>query len=621
MCGITGFIGHHDRSLLVRMNRALRHRGPDEEGYRFTPPVALAMRRLSIIDVQSGHQPMANEKHTVWTVFNGEIYNFRELRLDLAKKGHHFRTDHSDTETIVHAYEEYGPEFVTKLNGMFAIAVWDDAKDELHLYRDRVGEKPLYFWQFKNDFFFASEIKSFLTVPFFKKKLNPRALFYYLSLKHAPRSECFFEGVESLAPGEHLVRDRNGRIKRSLYWEIDASHELKISELEAAEEIQRLLKSSVQYRMISDVPLGAYLSGGVDSSAVVGIMSRFRKKALDTFSLTYRDGLSNKEMDRASAFQMAKRYRTVHREYKLGVQEFWDDLDNVIGGFDEPFGGTVSTFFLSKLIRKHVKVAISGDGADELFGSYRIHRLAYPLARLNDLTGGKGDISRLNSNQRRDIEAYGFPLDYLARFRGKDPANWHSKLSVFSENEKMKLLSKNVRSKTSGCSTLGYYKEVYSRSRSHDVLNRVLQVECQNLLPDQVLCFVDRLSMAHSVEVRPPFLDPRLVEFAFKLPGSMKIKHGVTKCILKRALRGILPQSIIRRPKEGFILPYHYWMKEYLHDKISRILCAERLKKHGLFNIAYVESLLEDANFESLGHANKVYLLLMFQLWWEKYWE
>lgn len=619
MCGITGFVGHFDASLLKKMNRTLTHRGPDEEGYFHRKDIGLAMRRLSIIDITSGHQPIPNEDQTVWTVFNGEIYNFLELRQELKKKGHRFRTDHSDTETIVHAYEEYGPEFVTRFNGMFAIALWDDRKKRLILYRDRLGEKPLYYWLQGKNLFFASEIKAILALPFFKKELNPEALFYYLSFKNSPRQHVFFEGVESLFPGQYAIFEK-GRLVKKIYWEIDASKELKITEAEAADEIRALLKSSVRYRMISDVPLGAYLSGGVDSSAVVGYMSRIRKKPIETFSLTYKDDLPNKDSDRQAAALMSKRFSTRHREYQMSYEEFDQDLENILCAFDEPFGGTISTYFLSKLIRKHVKVAISGDGADELFGSYKAHRLAYPISQLNQFLKKGIDPYRLNAAQRHELFPFADKMDYLMKIRAPHPYQWHAHLSAFSDEEKRHLLGTRVAKQVSGLSLAGYYKKAYARTKTDDVLNQVLQVECQNLLPDQVLNFVDKLSMAHSVEVRPPFLDHRLVEFAFKLPGRMKInKDGITKHILKRAVSDVLPKQILERPKEGFILPYHFWMQRYMQAKIKTTLSVKNLKKHHYFDENQVQHLLEDYQSGGLEKANKIYLIFIFQLWWNRY--
>ncbi len=620
MCGIVGFIGDYDQGLLKKMNRTLTHRGPDDEGYYLKDGVGLAMRRLSIIDVKGGHQPIANEDQNVWTVFNGEIYNFRELRKDLQKKGHHFRTDHSDTEVIVHAYEEYGEKFVEHFNGMFAIAVWDERKRALFLYRDRLGEKPLYFWQHGAQFFFASEIKSILTLPFFKRDLNEEALFYYFSLKHTPRHLSFFKGIQSVSPGEYL-KFQNGKLSRRFYWEIQTQSTLKISEADAVSEIRRLLKSSVQYRMISDVPLGSYLRGGVDSSVVVGLMSRIRKSPVETFSLTYEDVLGHKERDRESAFAMAQRFKTKHREYRMGHQEFEDDLDDIVGAFDEPFGGTISTYYLSKLIRKHVKVAVSGDGADELFGSYKIHRLAQPMAWLNRYLNRGQDPANLQGALLKNLIPFQDQLNYLLRIRAKYPYQWHAKLTVISDSEKALLFSGGLRRKVAGLKIEDYYKKIYARTQGDDVLNQVLQVECQNLLPDHVLAFVDRLSMAHSVEVRPPFLDHRLVEFVFKLPGTMKIRGEQNKYILKKAVRGILPNAIINRPKEGFILPYHYWMRTYMQKRIRRLLSVQNLKRHGLFEPQFVQQLISEFEQGGLEQANKVYLLMMFQLWWQKYFD
>lgn len=619
MCGIAGFAGKkYPLQVLRRMNQTLVHRGPDEDGFYIGEDIGLAMRRLSIIDVHSGHQPIANEDETVRTVFNGEIYNFRELREDLLAAGHRFRTHHSDTEVIVHAFEEYGDDFVKRLNGMFAIAIWDSRRHRLLLYRDRIGEKPLYFWLHNQQLFFSSEIKALLALPFFKRKVNDPALFYYLSLKHAPREFSFFQGIEQVNPGEKIVFE-NGRLTRSLYWEIDSTQTLRITENEAAEEIYRLLKDSVRYRMVSDVALGAYLSGGVDSSSVVGLMSRLVKQPIETFSLTYRDDLPHKAQDELWAARMSEKFNTRHRIYRMRASEFQDDFESVLNAFDEPFGGTISTYFLSKLIKRHVKVAISGDGADELFGSYKAHRLAYPMEALKQLIQAGKDPLSLTVKDRQKLRPFHAEVPYLMQIFGHHPSAWHSKLAVYSDEEKKKLFSSAMNRSLKDLSLCDYYEKAYLRCKSIDPLNQVLQMECQNLLPDQVLAFVDRLSMAHSVEVRPPFLDHRLIEFAFRLPGPLKIKNGVTKYILKKAVGKLLPKELLNRPKEGFILPYHFWMQKYMYAKIRSLLSPKALREHGYFNPRYVSRLLDDYRGGDLTQSNKIYLLLMFQIWWKKY--
>jgi asparagine synthase (glutamine-hydrolysing) len=503
---------------------------------------------------------------------------------------------------------------------MFAIAVWDDVRKKLFLYRDRLGEKPLYYYQRGNDVFFASEIKAILTLPFFRRQMNEEALFYYLSLKHTPRQACFFKGIQVLAPGAYIAFDRQG-LKEKQYWQIDSSRELKIDEHDATAEIMRLLKSSVKYRMISDVPYGAYLSGGLDSSTVVALMSRLVKEPVRTFSLTYADSLENKERDQYWAFRMAQKFHTDHREYQMGFQEFFGDLNKIVNAFDEPFGGTISTFFLSKLIRRHVKVAISGDGADELFGSYKAHRLAYPIFFLNKFVAMGYDPMRLSRKRRSFLQPFDQDIPFLLKIKAKYPWQWHSKLTVYSDSEKRLLFNDQMQRKTTSFRIEDYYRKIYQQAKSDDPLNNVLHVECAHLLPDQILTFVDRLSMAHSVEVRPPFLDHSLVEFVFKLPGALKIKMGETKYILKKTAEGILPSKLIYRSKEGFILPYHFWMNHYMNKQIRFFLNKKNLRKHGFFNEAYVDQLVNSFQTEGLNGTNKVLLLLMFQIWWDKYFE
>ncbi len=619
MCGICGFTGKPNEPVLKRMTDSIIHRGPDEDGFFSDGNINLGIRRLSIIDVATGHQPVHNEDGSVWCVFNGEIYNFQELREDLRKRGHRFYTDHSDTETIVHLFEEYGKDFVHTINGMFAVAVWDKKTDTLHLIRDRMGVKPLFYTVVNGILIFGSEIKAILAHPAYPRDINHGALYHYFTFKNVPAPFTAFQGISSLLPGE-LLGFSNGRITKERWWKIRFSEREDYDEAFVTDRILSLLEDSTRLRMISDVPFGAYLSGGVDSSAVVALMTRFSGKPVKTFSLGYEDELKNKEADLYYARKVSEAYRTEHHEYIMSHKELIDDLVKVISAFDQPFSGTISTYFLSKLIKQHVKVALSGDGADELFGSYLTHRVAKPLSHYPALAA-KAAIGTLTDDEKKLIA----PCDaqFLTRLfeqTGGNEAAVKYYLALFSDEEKQELLTDAFRAcMPCAASSKELIRQAFGGLSATDPLNRVLEMEWNTQLPDQMLAFADFLSMAHSVEIRSPFLDYRLVEFAATIPGRMKIKEGSVKDILKKTVEPLLPDGITKRPKEGFVLPIFDWMTEQLRDFCMTTLSEERLGKHGFFNFEVVKNLILRYYAGDRSLAGRVWNLMMFQLWWDRY--
>lgn len=617
MCGICGFTGPANEAILKKMVKSISHRGPDENGIFSDGTVSLGIRRLSIIDVETGHQPVHNEDKSVWTVANGEIYNFHDLRKELKEKGHSFYTDHSDIEVIVHLYEEYGIEFLHKLNGMFAIALWDKTKNILYLIRDRMGVKPLFYATLNNSLVFGSEIKAILSNPSYIRDINYEAIYHYLSFKHIPAPLTAFNGIYSLLPGEILICS-NSEVSKKRWWKVGFNVDDTLNEMYIKDKMFSILEDATRLRMISDVPFGAYLSGGVDSSAVVALMSRFSDKPVKTFALGYEDELKNKEADLFYARKVSKAYNTEHYEYIMSHSELVDDIGDIIGSFDQPFSGTVSTYFLSKLIKKHVKVALSGDGSDELFGSYLSHRAAQPLyhfGRLYEVRKGKLTEEEKDLFNPCDME-------FLARLHdlsGGDEIKWRYNLYLATDEEKSKLISDKFKAQLSGVSTHSLIKEHFRDMTSKDPLNRILEMEWNTIFPDQVLAFVDFLSMAHSVEIRSPFLDYRLVEFAATLPGSIKINKGIVKDILKKTVEPILPEGITKRPKEGFVLPVFNWMLSQLKDYSLAMLSKQRLRKHGLFNEVEVNNIVQAYHSGDRTQAGRVWNLMMFQLWWERY--
>lgn len=598
------------------MSSAITHRGPDDAGHWDAPDVSLGMRRLAIVDLETGQQPVFNEDGAIGVVFNGEIYNHAELRTELVAAGHQFRSHHSDTEVLVHLYEEFGDDFLHRLNGMFAIALWDKRRQKLLIARDRAGVKPLYFGVFAGRLLFASEIKSLLAHPSVERRPNYRALYHYFSFKNIPAPWSAFDGIEQLRPGERAIYEQ-GILRREQWWTLRFAEDPAIDEQTAAERIRALLEDSVRLRMEADVPFGAYLSGGVDSSSVVALMSRIGGYRVKTFSLVYADDFHNKAADQVFAREVARQYDTDHHEFVLTHQDVVDSLDAVLGAFDEPFSGVTSTYFVTRLISQHVKVALSGDGADELFGSYLAHRLAQPLHHFPRL---RNRLSTLSTKEQGLLQPFLERPEYLAEMEARgDEIKRRASLYLFSDLDKQALLSDKMLALCSGESTERWIGDVYSSSGTDDPLNRALNCDFRLLLPDQVLAFVDRLSMAHSVEVRPPFLDYRLMEFAATLPGSMKIKNGRSKHILKEAVRGLIPDGVIDRPKEGFILPIDNWLLSELRCLVEEVLSPERLALHGLIRWEEVKKILDAHYSRTANYGARIWNLMMFQRWWETY--
>jgi asparagine synthase (glutamine-hydrolysing) len=616
MCGICGFTGSPERRVLERMTGAVRHRGPDEAGYFESDELSFGMRRLRIVDVETGKQPAYNEDRTICVVFNGEIYNHPELRSQLERQGHMFLSHHSDTEVIVHLYEQYGDSFLERLNGMFAIALWDAPRRKLLLARDRVGIKPLFCSFVDGRLLFASEIKSLLAHPNVHREPDFGALYHYLSLKNVPAPRTAFAGIEQLRPGERLIYE-GGRARRERWWRLAFREAAVKDESECARHLLGLMEDSVRLQMRSDVPIGAYLSGGLDSSSVVALMAKLGAGRIKTFSLVYEDDLPNKNVDRLFARRIAQALGTDHHEHVVTHQEVADSVEAVLDAFDEPFSGVTSTYFLTYSISQHVRVALSGDGADELFGSYLPHRLAQPLhyfARIRDRS------SEISTSDLRSLAPFENDVERVRAIHAAgDEADRRAKLLLWTDSEKRALLADALVAKLKGESTVEEIRRRYAASATDDPLNRALFVDFESLLPDQVLAFVDRLSMAHSVEVRPPFLDHRLVEYAATLPGNLKIRNGRTKHVLKEAARALIPEDLIDRPKEGFLLPIDTWLQGQMRPFIEGVLSPARLAVHGLFRPEPIQSMLKQNSAGVVNQGPRLWNLAMLQLWWERY--
>lgn len=611
-------LGRGDRQVVETMLDTLRHRGPDDgfvvAGERF----AIGARRLSILDIEGGRQPMSNEDGSIWAAENGELYNYPQLKPPLLARGHRLRT-HCDTEVLPHLYEEHGTDLPLHIDGMFAIAVWDDARQTGLLARDRMGKKPLYYWYADEVLYFASELKALLTVPGFTRTINYEAMHHFLSLKHVPHPLTIFRGVSILPPAHRLTFTAGRPPVISRYWNPDFSADEELAnehEDSLADELLRLLRQGVKRRLMSDVPIGFFLSGGLDSSLSTALAAE-QSGRIATFTLAYSHDSTTpgKEQDRRWAQWVSEKYGTEHHEETIEFSNYPENLRRILTCFDEPFAGVASSYFLSQRIARHVKVALAGDGADELFGSYLSHRLAQPLAQLGEYQRtGNADLIRPFENR----------VDYLATLAG-DPAvpdwAWRARLLVYDEDEKLALYDRDLADQLREASTAEYLRRSFEAVTSTDPLNRVLEAEFRTILPDQVLTYVDRLSMAHSLEVRSAYLDTDFVTFVARLPGRLKIKLGDTKFLLKHAARNYFPAEMINRPKEGFLMPVTQWLLRDLQPYVRDTLSGERLRRHGLFRPERIATLVNRLYQPGADYTdvNKVLGLIVFQEWYDLY--
>lgn len=541
MCGICGF-NWKDPVLLDKMLQALVHRGPDDCGAFSNPEFSLGMRRLSIVDL-TAKQPVFDETQDIVVVMNGELYNHEDIRKDLENRGHVFRTHHSDTEVIPHLFEEYGESFVQKLNGMFAIALWDRKNKTLYLYRDRLGKKPLYVYIAASGKFiaFGSEIKALLKIPRISRELSIESLSDYFMYKSTIAPNTIYKDIDQLCNGEMLIWNEH-RIQRKYYWIPDFSTRAASGIEELKDQFMDLFYDSVKIRTRCDVPFGAYLSGGLDSSSVVTVLSKLLPTSrIKTFCLGYKhestDQFIGKNQDVFYARKLADQLQTEHYELLIDYNDFVKDMPDILRAFDEPFSGTISTYLISRLIREHVTVALSGDGADELFGSYLIPRISNAL-----------EFCDFDGLSMRDKNA----AISAMKLYGKD--NWREFFNVFSPPEIARFLKPYVCFSNTAITQ--------NKQNQMNYLTQSLILDQSRLLPNQVLPFVDRLSMAHSLEVRCPYLDYRLVDFVNSLPNRLKVHQGKTKIFQRAAfVDTVLSRDIVFRKKEGFVQPIYTWME------------------------------------------------------------
>ncbi len=620
MCGIVGILNCHDSQqvsgdVIHNMCEAIVHRGPDDEGVYISGRVGLGMRRLSIIDLTTGHQPIHNEDETIWVVFNGEIYNFPELREALINKGHTFYT-HSDTEVIVHLYEDYGTNCFRYLNGMFGIAIWDVNKEQLVLGRDRVGKKPLYYAFDGKRLIFVSELKSMLFVTDFQRKVNMQAMDYYLSFGCVPGEMSIFEGVKKLLPG-HLLVYKNRKIDVSSYWHLDFGNSIEDKGEEFyVETLRELFLDSVKKRLISDVPLGAFLSGGVDSSAVVAAMVQLGVKDIKTFTIGFEE---ENYSELPYAREVSDCLGTNHFELVVHP-EMTKLLPELVWFFDEPFADSsaIPTYYVSKLARSEVKVVLSGDGGDELFAGYTRYidpHLAKAIQsipeviRLNLINKFAAYLPSSLKGAKLLKSATGNAFDYYA-----------SKITYFNSENKDLLYSNEFNNMVNGyMNPLHWLGEYFNEFDMVSDTSRRQYTDIKMYLPDTILTKVDRASMAVSLEARTPILDHRIVEFAGTIPDRYKMPNGRTKHILKEMVKGVLPKKIIERKKKGFAIPTDIWFRGKLRDFAADILLSSKAKERGYFDMCYIERLLKQHWSGRYDFSDQIWALVCLELWHLKF--
>ncbi|HDJ23659.1 MAG TPA: asparagine synthase (glutamine-hydrolyzing) [Candidatus Aminicenantes bacterium] len=625
MCGICGiysfslpFSSPPEKELRA-MNQSLHHRGPDDEGYYLDDQVALAMKRLSIIDLKTGHQPLSNETQTVWVIFNGEIYNYREIRNSLIKKGHNFQT-RSDTEVLVHLYEEMGVDFVEALNGMFAMALWDKARKLFLLVRDRLGIKPLHYAFHKRHLYFASEIKAILQSDF-PREIDINALHQYFAFEYIPAPRTIFKNLFKLLPGHRLVA-HNEEWKIEKYWDI--SNEKKSFSLSDQTKIiaalQANLQESVRKRLVSDVPLGVFLSGGIDSSSVTALMTQIVPEPIKTFSIGFVEESFN-ELQYARL--VAEKYKTDHHEFIVHSEQVKELVPQLIKFLDEPLADAsiIPTFIISRLARQFVTVALAGDGGDELFAgydTYKAYKIAKYFRRLPSLIRNKiikNIVSILPASPNRlsfEFKAKKFisGIDYPP-----EVANYIWWGAYHPEIRK-NLFSPALTPEENPYSPIYYH---LSHCPAKDELTCITYLDLKLYLQDDLLVKVDRMSMANSLEIRVPFLDHEVVEFAHQIPSPLKLKGLTTKYILKKAMEPYLPREILSRRKIGFDIPLGVWIKNELKDFVQEILSPEALQKHGFFNQKFITQILNEHFEGKHNHRQLLWPLIIFQFWYNFY--
>lgn len=606
MCGITGLIKPKDKESIKKMTEAILHRGPDDEGFYSDENIALGMRRLSIIDLAKGHQPITSQDERYLIFFNGEIYNYKEIKKEL--NNYQFKTD-SDTEVILAGYIKFGEGVLNKLRGMFAFAIYDKEKKELFLARDFFGIKPLYYLKNGNQIVsFSSEIKSFLAISGFKPEVNDEAVFNYLSYQYNPLEETFFKNVYKLPPAHYMrVNTGSGEVEMKRYWQFKFNPNENLDEKETAEEILETMKDSVNHHIIADVPVGSFLSGGIDSSIIVTLMQKIRGDKVKTFTVGF-DSPTGEFNEGDKAKETSEPLGTEHREISVSPEEYFKALPDAVWHFDEPVAdpSAIGLYFLAREARKHVKVVLSGEGADELFGGYNIYLAPFAYRKLAWLPK-----SIINLFLKLPFEYFG--KNYLRRVSSK-LQNWYiGNASVFKADEVRNLWKSKVSTRQVDTLVRHLYREVDSLSDS----TKMQHVDINTWLVGDILAKADKMTMAHSLELRVPFLDTKVAHLAASLPDRFKWRGGVTKYLLREAFKKVLPESTRNRKKLGFPTPVRNWFTKERTSVYETILKNPYIKSHMDSNV--IRKLIDDHTSQKIDNSRKIYLLLMLALWYNTF--
>jgi len=643
MCGICGEIDFNKGVTVEpirRMCKVLTHRGPDDQGMVFikgnqylevkdssefipdTNPfeVGLGHRRLSIIDLSiDAHQPMCNEDGKIWIVFNGEIYNFQELRDGLEKKEHRFKSK-SDTEVILHAYEEFGVECLNHFRGMFGFAVWDSNLQRLFMARDRLGKKPLVYAHQNGHFAFASEIKALLQIPGIERTVNATAIHQYLTYQYVPSPDTIFEGIKKLPPAHYLLYDRNGNIRIERYWKLkfNSNHQTYTDAQELGDRIRTELEESVNLRLISDVPLGAFLSGGVDSSLIVGIMAKFSEKPVKTFSI----GFEEKDFDELFyARLVSNHFATEHHEFVVKPNAI-EILPKLVWYYNEPFADSsaIPTYYVANMTRDYVKVVLTGDAGDENFAGYpRYLRSKYVswFTRLPEKVRRNllPSFLRILSQSPWRRETLNRLADFTEMLSSHQGRNYAEQIKIFNQKDKDDVLSEDFSRQVKGTDPLDYLIKKYEEGDTDDLLEKLLYLDMITYLPEDLLVKMDIATMANSLEARVPFLDHKFMELVAGIPSHLKLKGTKSKFILKTAFKDFLPDAVFKRRKMGFGVPVSRWFRNELKDYVYDILLDPRTLKRGYFRREGVERLLDDHIALRYDHSSKIWALLFLEIW------
>jgi len=624
MCGITGIVRTDeapiDRHLLEQMNQAIRHRGPDEDGFYLHDGVGLAIRRLAIIDLKTGQQPIHNRDRTRWLVFNGEIYNYRELREKLEKLGHQFYTN-SDTEAVIAAYDQYGTDCPKHLRGMFAFAIWDEREKSLFLARDRVGKKPLLYAQTPNQLLFASEFSALVLHPDVSRDVDYEAIHHYLSFICVPAPLTAYRAIRKLEPA-HWLLWRNGEIKTERYWQLDFSNKVSLSEAEAGERAIELLREAVRIRLMSEVPLGAFLSGGIDSSAVVALMAQESSERVKTFSIGFEEQ-DFSELHHAR--RVAEYVGADHHEFVVRPDAM-EVLPMLVEHYGEPFADSsaIPSYYVSRETRRYVTVALNGDGGDECFAGYERYAAMNLAQSYAALPGVLRD--GVIGNAARALPAFqsrANPLSKAQRFvaaASLSPIERYLRwISAFDENAKLNLYSDSFRQETAKFSTVGIIAPWFAKANGSGIVDAALLTDTMTYLPNDLLVKMDIASMSVSLEARSPFLDHVLMEFAASLPEKLKLRRLTTKYLLKQVLKKLVPAENLTRRKMGFGVPIGHWFRGVMQPFLRETLLSDKALARGLFQPEKVRRIVDDHVEHKADHSHRLWSLLMLELWFERF--